>query len=185
MRPATKRLISILVSLGFLIGAIVFFSSLVLPAYRDVQQLRGEKKSLETVIKEEEQLVTTANRLLAEYQSAANLRDSLSLVLPREEAVPEMIHQVQGIAKSTGITVEGINVENLPLEHSRTSSIVEPVGSFKVTVRLRGSYEALRGYLQAIETNMRIIDVDSIAVSGGGEKGLLTANLVLRTYYQR
>ncbi|MDP2650697.1 MAG: type 4a pilus biogenesis protein PilO [bacterium] len=185
MRSATKRLISILVSLGFLIGAIVLFSSLVLPAYRDVQQLRGEKKSLEAVVKEEEQLITTANRLLTEYQSAANLRDTLSLVLPREEALPGMINQIQGIAKSAGVTVENMNVENLPLEHSRTSSIVEPVGSFKVTIRVRGSYEALRSYVQSLETNVRIIDVDSFALSGGGAAGPLTADLVLRTYYQR
>ena len=185
MRSATKRLISVLVSLGFLIGAIIVFSSLVLPAYRDVQQLRGEKKSLETVVEEEEQLITTANRLLTEYQSAANLQNSLSLVLPREEALPGMINQIQGIAKSTGVTIEGMNVENLPLEHSRTSSIVEPVGSFKVTIRVKGDYTALRSYIQSLETNVRIIDVDSFALSSGGAAGPLTVDLVLRTYYQR
>lgn len=185
MRSATKRLISVLASLGFLIGAIVVFSSLVLPAYRNVQQLRGEKKSLETVIKEEEQLVTTANRLLAEYQSAANLQNSLSLILPREEALPGIVNQVQGIAKSAGVTIEGMNVENLPLEHSRTSSIIEPVGSFKATIRVKGSYEALKSYVQSLETNVRIIDVDSMALSGGGAAGPLTVDLVLRTYYQR
>ncbi|MBI3088872.1 MAG: hypothetical protein HYY99_01285, partial [Candidatus Colwellbacteria bacterium] len=44
------------------------------PAYRDIQQLRGEKKSLEAVIAEEEQLVVTAGRLLNESRNAADLR---------------------------------------------------------------------------------------------------------------
>lgn len=185
MRPATKRLLSILASLGILIGAIVSFSSLVTPEYKNIQQLRGEKQSLDAVVGEEERLINTASQLLNEYQNAANLRDNLSLVLPREEALPGVINQIQGIAKSTGVAIEGINAENLPLEYSRTSSIIEPVGSFKVTVRVKGSYEALRSYVQSIETNVRIIDVDSIALSGGGGAGPLTANLVLRTYYQR
>ncbi len=185
MRPATKRLFSILASSGLLIGAIILFSSTVMPEYKNIQQLRGEAQSLDAVVGEEERLINTASQLLNEYQNAADLRDNLSLVLPREEALPGMVNQIQGIARSTGVTIEGINVENLPLTHSQTSSIVEPVGSFKVTVRLKGDYGALRSYTQSLETNARIIDVDSMAISGGGTKGPLTINLVLRTYYQK
>ncbi len=185
MRAATKRLVSVLVSLGFLVGAIILFSSLVVPEYGKIQQLRGEKKSLEAVIEEEEQLVTTADRLLDEYQNAANLRDNLSLILPRDEALPGMINQIQGIGSAAGVTIEGINVENLPLEYSKTSSIIEPAGGFKATVRLRGSYESLKSYIQSLETNVRIIDVDSLTISGGGKNEPLLTNLVLKTYYQR
>jgi len=185
MRPATKRLFSILVSFGFLIGAIILFSSLVVPEYGEIQKLRGEKKAIDAVAQEEEQLVTTASRLLNEYQDAADLRDNLSLVLPREEALPGIINQIHGIAKVTGVAVEAINVENLPLEYSKTSSIIEPVGGFKVTVRTRGNYESLKSYIQSLETNVRIIDIDSFVVSGGGGTGPLTTNLVIRTYYQR
>lgn len=185
MRPATKRLLSIFISLIFLIGSIILFSRAVVPEYGKIQQLRGEKRSLDAVVSEEEQLVATASRLLNEYSSAANLRESLSLVLPLTEALPSMVNQLQGIAKSTGVTIEGINVENLPLEHSKTSSIIEPAGSFKVAVRVSGSYESLRSYVQALETNVRIIDIDLTSISGGGTKGPLKASLVLKTYYQR
>lgn len=185
MKPATKRLLSVLVSFALLVGAMIAFSSLVAPAYRDIQQLRGEKKSLEAVIAEEEQLVVTAGRLLNESRNAADLRDSLSLVLPREEAIPGVVNQVQGIAKATGVVVEGIDIETLPLDYSPTSSIVEPVGSFKVTVRLSGGYEAIKSYIQSLETNVRIIDVDSMAVSGGGVKTPLKVDLGVRTYYQK
>lgn len=185
MRPASKRLFSILISLGFLIGAIVVFSSLVRPEYREIQQLRGEKKSLDLAAKEAEGLVNTATRLINEYQSATNLRDNLSLILPREEAVPGIVNQVQGIARTTGVIVEAINIEPLPLTYSKTDSVIEPAGSFKVTLRVRGNYEALRSYVQSLETNARIIDVDSFVISGGGTSGPLITNLVIRTYYQR
>ena len=186
MRPATKRLVSILVSLAFLIGAVILFTSLVLPAYRVIQELRGEKSALGAVVEKEEKLVKAADRLLSEYQGARGVRDTLSLVLPTEEATSGIINQVYGIAKTTGVAVDGINVEAAPLEFQGTDSIVEPVGTLKVAVRLRGSYEGLRSYIQSIETNVRIIDVDSFVVSGGGgPKDPLRANLVIRTYYQR
>ena len=185
MKPATKRLGAILVSLVFLVGAVTLFTSLVLPAYRIVQELRGEKNALAAVVKEEEQLVKTAGRLLNEYQNARDIRDTLSLVLPTEEATSGIINQVQGIAKTTGVVGEGINVEAEPLEFQGTGSVVEPVGTLKVSVRLRGGYEGLRSYIQSIETNVRIIDVDSFVVGGGGTKDPLSATLVIRTYYQR
>ncbi|MDP3991563.1 MAG: type 4a pilus biogenesis protein PilO [Candidatus Colwellbacteria bacterium] len=185
MKPATKRLVSILISLVFLVGAVILFTSLVLPAYRTIQELRGEKSALAAVFEKEEKLVKAAGRLLNEYQNARDVRDTLSLVLPTEEATSGIINQVQGIAKTTGVAVDGINVEAAPLEFQDTGSVAEPVGILKITVRLRGSYEGLRSYIQSIETNVRIIDVDSFVVVGGSTKDPLSANLVIRTYYQR
>src|SRR3989344_9643477 len=147
MKPATKRLISVLISLAFLVGAIILFTSLVLPAYRAIQELRGEKSALAAAVGEEEQLVKTAGRLLNEYQNAGDIRDTLSLALPTEEATSGIINQVQGIAKITGVAVDGINVEAAPLEFQGTDSVVEPVGILKVTARLRGNYEGLRSYI--------------------------------------
>ena len=185
MKPATKRLFAVLASMAFLIGALVLYSSLLVPAYGQIQELRGEKKSLDAVLEEEERLVATASQLLNQYQNATELRNNLSLVLPREEAVPGIINQVQGIAKATGVTIEGVNVEVLPLEHSKTGPVAEPYGSFRVSVRTMGNYEAIRSYVQSLETNIRIIDIDSVAISGGGTKGPIKADFVLKTYYQR
>lgn len=185
MRPATKRLLSVLVSLAFFVGAIVLFSSLVVPEYRVIQQLRGERNSLAAVVKEEEDLVKTASRLLNEYQNSRDIRSNLSLILPIKEVNSGIVNQVQGIAKMTGVAVEGINTEIAPIELQGTSPVVEPVGTLKMIVRLKGSYEGLKSYVQSLETNVRIIDVDSLVIGGGGTRELLQANLTIRTYYQR
>lgn len=185
MKPATKRLGSILVSLAFLVGAVILFNSLVLPEYGTIQELRGERNALEAVVKEEEQLVKTASRLLNEYQSARDIQSTLSLVLPTEEATSGIINQLQGIASINGVAVEGVNIEAAPLQFQGTGSVVEPVGTLKLAVRLKGSYEGLRSYIQSLETNVRIIDVDSFVVGGGGTRDPLRATLVIRTYYQK
>ncbi len=185
MKPATKRLGSILISFAFLVGAIVLFNSLVLPEYGAIQELRGERNALDAVVEEEEQLVKTASRLLNEYQNASDIRRNLSLILPTEETDSGVINQVQGIARLTGVVIEGVNIEAAPLEFPGTGSVVEPVSTLKVAVRLRGSYEGLKSYIQSVETNARIIDVDSFVVGGGGTRDPLRATLVIRTYYQK
>jgi len=162
----------------------VMFSSLVLPAYSEVQTLRGEKRALEDVVKEEEQFVGAASRLLQQYESAADLRRNLSLVLPVKEDVPGAVNQLQGIARATGATIEAVNIELLPLQPQKSTS-VEPAGSLKINLRLRGSYGSLKSYVQAVETNVRVFDVDSFIVSEGGTSGPVKANMVIRTYYQR
>lgn len=184
MKPAAKRLWAVLISLVFLIGGMVVFSSLVLPAYSEVQTLRGESKALKTVVKEQGEFVASAGRLLDQFASAADVRRNLSLVLPAKEDVPGAINQLQGIARATGVSVEAVNVELLPLQPQK-SAAVSPTGSLKINLRLRGNYEALRSYVQAVETNVRIFDVDSFIITEGGTTGPLKANLIIRAYYQK
>lgn len=184
MKPAAKRLWAILLSLLFLIGGMVVFSSLVLPAYSEVQTLRGESKALANVLEEEETFVGAASRLLQQYESAADLRRNLSLVLPVKEDIPGAVNQLQGIAKATGVSVEAVNIEFLPLQPQKSTAVL-PTGALKINLRLKGDYASLRSYVQAVETNVRVFDVDSFIISEGGITGPLKANLVIRTYYQK
>ncbi len=185
MSGAAKRLIGILISLTLFIGAIIIFSSLLIPVYREIQELRGEKISLENLLKAEEQSVVTASRLLAESRDFASLKDSLSLVLPLDENIPGLINQLQGIAKISGVAIESLALEQLPLKPAVKES-VEPLGTIRVSLRLRGSYESVKLYLQFLETNIRIIDVNSLSVIGGAAKEpVLNYSLVVDTYYQR
>lgn len=184
MKPTAKRFWSILISLVLLVGGMAIFTSLVVPAYREVQELRGEKRALASALKEEEELVAAASRLLSQYESTGDLRRNLSLVLPTGENIPGAVNQLQGIAKVTGVSVEAMNIELLPLQPQK-STIVEPIGGLKISLRLRGSYESLRAYAQAVETNVRVFDVDSFIIGGGATQGPLETNMIIKTYYQR
>lgn len=184
MKPAAKRLWAILLSLLFLIGGMVMFSSLVLPAYNEVQALRGEKNALAGVLKEEEGLITSASRLLSQFESAADLRRNMNLVLPVKEDIPGIVNQLHGIAKFTDVSVEAVKIELLPLQPQK-ATVVEPAGALKINLGLRGGYEPLKAYVRAVETNVRVFDVESFIINEGGTKEPLKANLVIRAYYQR
>ena len=57
MKPAAQRLIGILSSLTFVIASLFVYSSLLIPKYKDIQNLRGERGALNGLLVEEEEAV--------------------------------------------------------------------------------------------------------------------------------
>ncbi|HEY4498383.1 MAG TPA: type 4a pilus biogenesis protein PilO [Candidatus Paceibacterota bacterium] len=186
MSGQTKRFLGVILTLAFFVGAVSFYSSLVVPSYREVQELRAERRSLARLVEEERSIVESVNRLLGQYQSISDFQRSLSLVLPTEEEVPGIINQLQGIARTSGVAIDSLELDALPIEPVKSSSVIEPIGKLRVDLRLRGNYSAIKSYLAALATNIRIMDVDSLRVEGGGTNdNVLNYTLTVNTYYQR
>lgn len=61
----------------------------------------------------------------------------------------------------------------------RQQSIVRQI---TVSLKIEGSYESFKAFLQAIESNLRLMDIQGATVSRGD--GTLTYTLTLKTYFQ-
>ena len=81
--------------------------------------------------------------------------------------------------------IESFSFQYPPVRPSR-ASLAEPIGSLRVLVRMKGTYEQLKEYVSDLETNIRLIDVQTLRIEGGGIAGQesLIYNLVLDVYYQ-
>ena len=185
MKPATKRLLSIVVSFLFLIGSGVVFFLLIRPASESNQLLRGERSSLVALVEEEKSTIDAAERLLEKYQSISNLQKNLSLALPPEERIPEVVNQLQGITKTSGVMIKSLDIQILPIRSSAKGQSVNPLGTIKVTMKIEGTYDGIKAYIEAVQTNIRVMDVESLRVEDGADKDILTYTLVVDTYYQQ
>jgi len=165
-------------------GAILFFT-FTLPAFTEIRELRGEREALISVRDAGLQTSRTVDRLLAEFSSVSSIQRNISLALPAEEEVPGVINQLQGIAKLSGVVIESLDIELLPIRPVVEGELIEPVGKLRITIGLLGNYEGIKSYLSLVETNIRVIDVSSIRVDGGTESSVLKYNIVVDTYYQR
>lgn len=185
MKPSTYRLLSILGSSFLLIAAVIVYSNLVYPAYNEIQKLRDQRKADLNLLQEQGEAINAVNRLLSEYQSLAQIQENISMVLPNKEGVPSVINQLQGLARINNLNIDSLSLQYPPLKAS-ADSLIKPLGTLRVTVRLNGDYKNLRPFLEDIETNIRLMDVYSLGIEGGGVPGKikLTYNLVLDTYYQ-
>jgi len=169
-----------------LIAAVVVYSKLVSPAYYEIQQLRDKRVSSLKFLQEQNDAIDEVKRILNEYQSLTQIQENISLALPNRESVPSIINQLQELAKINDLNIESLSLQYPPFKSSAADSLIKPLGTVRVTMRLNGDYGSLQPYLVDLETNIRIIDVYSLNIEGGAIPGKtkLIYNLVLDTYYQ-
>jgi Tfp pilus assembly protein PilO len=186
MRTSTYRLISILGGLTLLVLAVVSYTSLVVPAYSQVQNLRSQQEGIQATITQDQQAVTAVNKLLGQYQSLSQLRDNISQILPTKDNVPDVVYQLQGLIGSRGLTIQSLALQYLPIQAVASSSLSQPVGTLQISMTLNGPYPNFKSFLGDLETNIRLMDASSIRISGGDTaNNNLTYLMVVKTYYQQ
>lgn len=185
MKPSTKRLIGASLSLVFLIGTVFVLSVFILPTTEIIQQLRGEEIALSELYNTELARVETVRQIFEQFGGISNIQDTLSLALPIKEDVPSIINQVNGIAKISGIVIDSIDLQLLPIRSTSEESAIRPVGTVRIVLDVQGAYESIKLYLQALETNVRIMDVQKLNVQGGADEGeVLKYSIIIHAYYQ-
>ncbi|MDP3953744.1 MAG: type 4a pilus biogenesis protein PilO [bacterium] len=185
MKPAAQRLVGILTGMALIIASLVVYSSLLMPKYREVQNLRGERFALTGLLAEEQESVDAVQRLIRQYSSISDLRDSLAVTLPSQEETASIVNQFQGIASSNGILMDSLSIRPLAIAPRVNDLVVEPLGILRVNMKLVGDYGSLKAYLSALETNVRIMDVKSIRVENAGRNsGPYDYQVEVDTYYQ-
>ena len=186
MKPSTYRLISILGSVGLLIGAVVVYSNFVMPTYSDIQTLKDKQMADENLLNDQRDAVNAVNKLRDQYQSLTDIQNSIAMVLPSREEVPSIVQQIQGIAGLNNMTITGLSLQYPPSKAVPKDSLVKPVSIVRITVKLTGDYRNLKSYLEGLEINIRLMDVNSLSIDGGGAAGKTALNysLIIDAYYQ-
>lgn len=161
------------------------YSSLVIPVYKEIQILRGERAAKAALVQEENEAVVAVSRLLEKYPSISGLRQTIDLTLPGEEEVAGVVNQIGGITTSNGMLLNSLSVKPLSVVvDKKRADVIKPVGSMRIVTEMAGGYDALKAFLQALETNIRIMDIYSLSVSRGGTDGPYEYQMEIDTYYQ-
>lgn len=186
MKSSTKRFYSLLAGVGLLFGALFVFSSLIQPQYNEIQRIRGEREAKAKLLGGYKATADALNQLLQKYQNVSELQATLSLSLPIGEKIPDIFNQVQGIAGLSDMKIDSISFQYLTVDYGDKSTILRPLGSLRVGMKLSGPYDSLKKFLGAVETNIRILDVNTLTVDGGAlsKNPVLNYTVSLDTRYQ-
>ncbi len=184
MRSSTKRLYSFLFSGVFLLAAFVIYVSLLSPEYGAVNALRGKLATKEDFLKKEQAVVNQVQGLLDKYEGAP-LKETISLALPRDEGTAQIVNQILSVARNANIAVNSFSLGSAPLQVSAKAgakSATPKVGTVNITINASGAYDAFKVFLQAIETNIRIMDISNLKILPRGDS--FEYQLQVSTYYQ-
>ncbi|HXF43991.1 MAG TPA: type 4a pilus biogenesis protein PilO [Candidatus Paceibacterota bacterium] len=183
MKTSTKRILSIALAGLFFIGVLVVYTSLIRPELEKVNEKRALFISKETVFNNQRNAVTQVEKLLGEFKNLTELQETVSLALPTSANVPDVLGQIQSIAKLAGVNINSFTIKPLAFTPSKVP-LVKRLGSLEFNITVGGAYERLRNFIQSLETNVRVMNVMSWRLTPTLNAEDMNLNLQVVVYYQ-
>lgn len=188
MRASSKRILSIAFA-GFLfIGTLVVYANFIEPEVGTVGKMRAEVFSKEKTFRDQKQAVQKVQGLIAELKGAVQIQETVNLALPSNPNVTQILGQIHAIARSSQTELASFAIKPLSFQVNE-NALVNRVGVLGVSLAVNGSYESVKNFVRALETNIRISNVKTFEISSinSGSRSTgnsLSASLALEVFYQ-
>lgn len=196
MKQSSKRLWSLLVAILLLFAAFFIYFNAIQPAYEKVQAARGEVYSKQDFIKTQRAVVDQVKLALEQYEEKEMLQQAVSSAIPPGANQSEVAHQLNVLAAQSQLTIQSFsaatptvqNVKAVQAEEEGESETfkVKPVGVLSFQIKASGTYSGFKSFMQAIENNIRIIDIKNVSVEQVGKpnQDFYVFTITVATYYQ-
>jgi Tfp pilus assembly protein PilO len=171
--------------LFFIFASILIFADL--PAYNKFIFARNEIQRYEDSISIKEDIVANVSQLKQIYENREDAIKKVSYVLPAEKDTPGLIVQFESLASENGLILERIDFGKVIKKTTDKSGLGLTAKVLEANVKMKGSYSSFRSFLEALEYNIRIMDVQTINISSSRAEGALQIfgfNIKLKVYYQ-
>ena len=198
-----RWILLLLIGLTFLLGYAFVLErqiSNVQTVARDSLPAKNKVLSdLQSIKAELDQIVIDFNNIIS---SKRKLVDRFDLLIPNTSQYGDLFTIIDDVSKSAGFTVSSINMsfsDGQPGLHevsassatSRSSFATGQIKTISIGLSVQGgSYDSFKGYLEVLERNIRLFDVESVAFSGsqfvqadGGNPAIGSYTIELKTYY--
>jgi len=195
MKETAKRNISLILVIVFFGAAMIVFFTLSWPNLTKVFDLNFTLNKTKKEYENQNQSLQLAKSIIEQYRNLNNVNQAISLTMPKTNEVYNIIVQLNKIAESSGMSIEGLSlkevINNNELDDSNNrQNLVKPYRTISINTSLNGSYESFKTWLELVETNIRLMDVKSVSFEGvnlSSNKSInnfFNFNVNLDVYYQ-
>lgn len=184
MKASTKRALSLLGTIFLFLASIVFFTAFVSPEYNDINKLRGEFSVSQELYNEQTKIIDKVKALIEQYKGTAIIQD-IARTLPQDEGTASIVHQLNGIAANSGVVLQSLNLQTMPLRtvSPNVPQGIKSIGTVQITLRIAGPYENFKTFLGRVETNIRLMDIVDWRIEST-IKTAFSYNVIINAYYQ-
>lgn len=154
---------------------------LLRPLYVDFRAGTQVDSLKDHIIEVQNKLIVLKKQSKTWEELQQNKQENINLILPNFNDLPNLIVQLEALAKQTKFNLQGIAISeksgtdkavNTRLGN-KTSTIAKElpsgVRSLKITITLDGgNYTRLKEFLQAVQTAWRLLEVNSISFARDG-----------------
>ena len=162
---------------GSLLIAIAGFGlfGFVLPVYDEIKVTRTAISEREASILELQTALQSIERLKTEMQGRVEEVDKLGGVIANEKRADEVLASIDTIANQSGMQILQFSMGDVGRS--------EGISTAGVDLNLRGSYVSFMTFLENLENNLRLFDVQNLSIATPDESGMLSINLKLNLYH--
>ncbi|MFA6099516.1 MAG: hypothetical protein WC750_01395 [Patescibacteria group bacterium] len=150
------------------------------PKIDENKQIEADTKALNQQIDNDKSYFDGLTGSVAAAQSIApDVLTKVDQALPHEGSIPDLLVQLSAAAVGTNVVLSNIVFDGV----GKVPSTVASTQTINMTLTVTAKdYATLKGFLRALETSLRIFDIQTISVGGfSGEK--VNFNLQLKSYY--
>lgn len=152
----------------------------VRPIWGTIAERRVEIATVEDAISKTQDVIRLRDELVSKYNAVSQSDiERVRSFLPAGSDVTGMLMDVDVLTKAAGVKLTSIGFQ----EKAGGATPVAGLETLALSINVSGSYEAFQVFLDALERNLRLMDVVDISF-GGGEKDDYQFTLRVRTYYQ-
>ncbi|MFN7088317.1 MAG: type 4a pilus biogenesis protein PilO [Candidatus Paceibacteria bacterium] len=176
-----------LASLILIGGATFIVFNLALPKWRAVQALRIEKDEKIALRNQLAQISAKAQELLARFEDLDRQSEPIDRALPSEPRLPEMLAILSSLAAKNNLAISQVNFDDILTRPERALVEAHKAVPIKINVYLAGRYPDFKNWLRALESELRLIDVEELNIQSLSDKpgeSTLSFSISLFTYWQ-
>lgn len=198
----TDNLPKLAITLLLGIGAVVGFAFYLKPEWAAFRSVRQETDILRQTSEELDALAQNYQKLLATINSvsAADI-ERVRQALPQNQEGARLLTTLETLANKHGLALKQVDI-SVTFAQGQSPAVApgrsvprpntanpapNPTASgareLPITLAVNGSYEAFKAFLRDLESNLRIIDVQSIVFTAANQDAL-DITLKIQTYYQ-
>ena len=177
-----------LASIVFLIAALVIYANFIRAEYTGAINLRGQLEAKNKLLADQTKIIKQVQDLINQYKGTSQLQETVSLSIPNGEEVASLFQQINTIAKGTGLITQNFNLNILPFKTTgNKTTYTKNLGTIQLSLKLFGPYQNIKKFLEAMEQNVRIMDLVEFRLEPAGKPTETTYNfsMLLNTYYQQ
>lgn len=189
----TRIFITILLVFGTLV-AVSFYAGPEWKKFRNVQKeidgLGRISVELDEITEERDALIELINTISTEELARINVS------LPEGASAANFLVFLERISAENGVVLKSVALASFTEEKRETTGQPTPGGAvltppatrtikeFPITIQVSGTYESFKAFLELLEKNIRLIDVDSLSFSSHGDTKVIDFSIKAKTYYQ-
>lgn len=178
-----RTILSIIMILASVGGFIVY----IVPTYNDVQTISQKKTEYLALLDNATKLEKQRNDLLLKYNSVEKSdMERLEKMLPSNPDNVKLILEIDALAKTQGLSLQNVKIKSSDADAKSkpANTKVNPdIGTLTLEFTTVGPYPGYVKFVNILEKNLRIMDVQKIAFIAPDDKANYQYQTTVETYW--